>query len=111
MDAGKQINDAESFFAGKDGEQPVGPLGPRGQDGFNVLMKYFPVEEEDGAESLVLRGSGEVVSGHEMGKEIPNPGRAHLVEEFFAIGFDFSSPDSIMKIEDGSFLWLGWTDA
>src|SRR5512138_1473792 len=60
MDAGKLVDDPQDFCVGQDGRQAFRTFGAGDRDRFDLLTKYFAIEEEDGAERLVLGGGSDV---------------------------------------------------
>ncbi len=55
-----------------------GRLARSKEDGFDFLLEDFAVEEEDGAEGLILCGCGDVAFSGEVGEEGADFGCAHL---------------------------------
>jgi hypothetical protein len=56
----------------------VGPFGQGEEDGVNLFVEDFAVEEENGAEGLILGGGGDVPFHGQMGQEGLDFGGAHL---------------------------------
>jgi len=94
VDALKLGDDAQDFIAGQDGGKTFGAFGAGEEDGFDVFMEHFAVEEEDSRESLVLGGGGDVPFGGEVGEEGLNFGCAHLCRVAFLVKEDVA-PDPI----------------
>ena len=55
-----------------------GRLAPLRRIRFDLLLEDFTVEEEDGAEGLILGGCGDVPFGCEVGEEVADLGCAHF---------------------------------
>ena len=72
--------DGAGLLAAEDGRQPLGGLGPHGLalDPCQRLSQDDLVEEEQGAEGLVLGGGGQVLLDRQMGQEGDDFGLGHL---------------------------------
>lgn len=75
-DAVHLVQKAKGFVAGEDGGEPLGSFGRGKQDGLDFLVEDFAVEEEDGAEGLVL--GGDISFRGEVDQEGLDFGCAHL---------------------------------
>ena len=94
------------LFAGEDGGQALGFLGPNGVEGpFQVLFEHVLIQEEDGAERLVLGGGSDVLVHGQVGEKrlyfgSVHLGRvAHVVEvdiAFNPIGIGFLGANGVM---------------
>ena len=47
------VDHPQGFIAGEDGGEAFGTLGGRKQNGLDLLVEYFTIEEEDCGEGLV----------------------------------------------------------
>jgi hypothetical protein len=76
VDAVQVIQEAEDLVPGEDGGETFGPFGRGEEDGVNLFVEDFAVEEEEGGEGLVLGGGGDVSFHGEVGEEglDPSPG-------------------------------------
>jgi len=88
MRASEQVDDAQDFIAGQNSGEAFGAFGAGEKDGFDLLVEDFTVEEEDGAESLILGGGGNVPLSCEVGKEGSDFGGAHLCRVAFVMEED-----------------------
>ena len=86
--SGHVVDDGEGFVMGEDGGEAFGTFGSGEEDdGLEVFVQDFAVEEEDGGEGLILGGGGDVAFGGEVSKEgldfrdVHFDGVAFLVEE------------------------------
>ena len=85
MDAVKLFDDLNGFFMSENGGETFGTFGSAEEEGFDILVKNFAVEEEDGAEGLVLGGCGDVSFDGEVGDEGMDLGCAHFFRVFFVM--------------------------
>lgn len=76
--AGHLGDDPAHLFPGEDGGQAFGLLGAQGVNGSQVLVKHLAVEEEEGAERLILGGGGDVLRHRQVGQEGLDFRSAHL---------------------------------
>lgn len=90
--AGEAGDDAEDLFVGEDGGEALGAFGADGAGGeVEFDAEHFAVEEEDGAEGLVLGGGGDASFDGEVGKEGLDLGGAHLAGVAFVVEEDEAS--------------------
>lgn len=81
------VDDADDLFAAEDGGEAFGSFGGGEEDGFDLFLQDFAIEEEDGGKRLVLGGGGNGAFGGEVDEECPDllcahfEGVALLVEE------------------------------
>lgn len=89
---GKSVHfgdDGEGFPLGEDDGEGPGFLGANDVGGkVNLGLKNVAVEEEDGAEGLILGGGGDVLFGGEVGDECLDLGRAHVFWVAFVVEED-----------------------
>jgi len=69
---------------GEDGGEALGTFGRGEEDGVNLFVEDFAVEEENGTEGLVLGGGGDVPFHGQVGQEGLDFGGAHLGGVAFA---------------------------
>jgi hypothetical protein len=82
-------DDCEGFLMGDDDGQGFGFLGADDVGGeFDLDFEDVAVEEEDGAEGLVLGGGGDVPFGCKVGDECLDFGGAHVLWVAFAVEED-----------------------
>ncbi len=82
-------DDGEGFGVGEDDGEGFGFLGANDVGGkVNLGLKNMAVEEEDGAEGLILGGGGDVLFGGEVGDECLDFGRAHVFWVAFVVEED-----------------------
>ena len=82
-------DDGEGFGMGEDDGEGFGFFGADdiGRE-FDLFVEDMAVEEEDGAECLVLGGSGDVLFDSEMGKEVLYFSDAHVFRVAFMMKED-----------------------
>jgi hypothetical protein len=73
------IDDTHNFVLVQDGRNTLGFAGSNGVDGFKRLVEDFFIEEDEGAEGLVLRGGSNFALGGEVGDEGFDFGIAHFI--------------------------------
>jgi len=78
VSAGEGVEDAQGFVFGEDGGDVFGFLGADSDGVFEGFAQDFTVEEEDGAEGLVLGGGGDFALGGEVGDVGFDFGVAHV---------------------------------
>jgi len=89
VDAAEAVDDGAGFVFAEDGGEVLGGLGAGGLDGgVEGTVEDFAVEEEEGAESLILGGGGDVLIDGEMGEEGFDLGGAHVGGVLFAMKED-----------------------
>ncbi len=77
--ASHSSDDLLDFFLGHDGRQALGALRANGIDRvFEIFLEHFPVEEEQGAERLILGGGRHVTIDRQMVEEHLNLGAPHM---------------------------------
>ena len=109
--AGHGGDHGHGFFSGEDDGQVVGGFfGPDGGDGGQVYLEHLVVEEQDGAEGLVLGGGRDVFIHGQVGEEGFDFGVAHrfgvafVVEQdvsFDPLGVGLFGADGVLFISDG----------
>ena len=85
------IEDVERLLAGENGGELFGTFGAGEEDGFDFLVEDFAVEKEDGAESLVLGGGGDVPFGGKVDDVGADFIGAHLGGMFFMVEEDVAA--------------------
>lgn len=89
MGAGESGDDAEGLFVGEDGGEAAGAFSADGVEGeVEVDPEDLAVEEEDGAEGLVLGGGGDAPFDGEVGEEGFDLRRAHFAGVAFVVEED-----------------------
>lgn len=78
VDAGHAVDDLEGLLPGKDSGETLGAFGRGEEDGGDLFVEDFSVEEKDGAERLVLGRGGDIVLVGKMEKKGLDFGGAHL---------------------------------
>jgi len=87
--AGEGGDDAEGFVVGEDGGEAAGSFCADGVEGeVEVDTEDLAVEEEDGAERLVLSGCGDAPFDGEVGEEGLDLGGTHLAGVAFVVEED-----------------------
>lgn len=94
MGAREAVENAAHFLFGEDGGQAFGLLGVQGVNRAQVLFQHLAVEEQKGAEGLILGGGGDILFDRQMGEERFDFGRPHLVRVAFAMEQD-KAPDPV----------------
>jgi hypothetical protein len=85
VDAVQAVQEAADLVPGEDGGEALGPFGRGEEDGVHLFGEDFAVEEEKGAEGLVLGGGGDVPLHGQVGQEGLDLGGAHLGGVAFAV--------------------------
>jgi len=89
MNATHLVNKVQDLFAGEDGGKAFGVFGGGGEDdGIQVLVEDFPIEEEESREGLILSGGGDVSCLGEVGQEGLDFRRAHFGGVAFVVEKD-----------------------
>ena len=96
-------NDAHGFIAAEDGGKTFGAFSGGKQNRFDFLVEHFAVQEEDGAEGLVLGGGGDVPFGGEVDDIGTDLVGAHLGGMLFMVEEDVAAD----PIEVGFFGAVG----
>lgn len=76
--ARQAADEAQSLLPGQDGGQPFGAFGAQRINGAQVLAEHFTVEEKQGAEGLILCGSGDVLLDCKVSEKGFDLWRSHL---------------------------------
>jgi len=84
----KMHDDGPGLLLGQDGGQPFGLLGPNGIHGAQFHFKHLTVEEQQGAEGLVLGGGGDVLLHGQVGEKGLNFRDSHLLWVSLAVEQD-----------------------
>ncbi len=87
-DSFEAVEDEADFLPGENGRDVFGAFDGRKEDGVDVYVKDFTVEEEDGADGLVLGGGGDMLFAGKVGEEFPNFGGTHIIRVAFAMKED-----------------------
>lgn len=98
VDAVHLGDDAHDFLAAKDGGESFGAFGRREEDGFDLFLQDFAVEEENGGKRLVLGGGGDGAFRGKVAEEGLDFGGAH----FEGVAFDFGAAQPRVVEEDES---------
>ena len=70
MNAAHLVDEVQDLFAGEDSGEAFGAFGGgREDDGIQVFVEDFAVEEKESAESLILRGGRDISLLGEVGQE------------------------------------------
>ncbi len=96
-------DDAQDLVTGEDGREAFGAFGAGEEDGLDVLVQDVAVEEEDGAESLILGGSGDASFLGEVGKESLDFWCAH----FAGVTFVMEEDEAFDPVDVGFFGAIG----
>ncbi len=87
-DSVEAVEDEADFLRGENGGDVFGAFGGGKDDGVEVYVQDFTVEEEDGAEGLVLGGGGDMLFTGKVGEELLDFGGAHFGGVAFAVEED-----------------------
>ena len=103
-DASHLVDDGEGFAAGEDGGKAFGAFGRGGEkDRVKFFLEDCAIEEEDGRESLVLGGGGDVLFDGEVGEEGLDFWGAHFERVAFVVVED----EAAHPVEVGLFGAVG----
>jgi len=86
--AAEMLQQGEDFLAGEDRRQALWAFGGGKEDGFDLFMKDFPIQEKDSAQGLVLGGGGDVTFLGQVGEESADLWGAHLGRMAFIVEQD-----------------------
>ena len=95
--------DAQDLVAGEDGGEAFGSFGTGKEDGLDIFVQDVAVEEEDGAEGLILGGSGDVFLLGEVGEESLDFWSAH----FEGVTFVMEEDEAFDPVDVGFFGAIG----
>ncbi len=79
VNAGQGVDDTQGFAFGQDGGKTLGLLRSNGSDVIEGLMENFAIEEQNGAEGLILSGGSDFTLGGEVGNEGFDFGHTHVL--------------------------------
>jgi hypothetical protein len=86
------VDNGEGFLLGEDGGKGFGFFGADEVGGeFDFLVENVAIQEDDGAEGLVLGGGGEAALGGEVGDEGLDFGDAHVFGMAFIVEEDVAA--------------------
>jgi hypothetical protein len=115
VDAVQVVQEAADLVPGEDGGEALGPFGRGEEDGVNLFVEDFAVEEKNGAEGLVLGGGGDVPFHGQVGQEGLDFGGAHLGGVAFVVEEDeaahpvhvglFGAVGIMLEPQDSSRSW------
>jgi len=74
----KMVQQTEHLLARQNGREAFGTFGRRKENGFDLLVKDFPIQEENRTQGLILGRGGDVSFLRQVGEEGADFGRAHL---------------------------------
>jgi len=103
VDAVELGDDTQGLVAGEDSGEAFRSFGTGEEDGLDVLVQDVAVEEEDGAEGLILGGSGDASFLGEVGKESLDFWGAH----FAGVTFVMEEDEAFDPIHVGCFGAIG----